>query len=95
MSTVGMILAGVGYIAAFVFSILILIRAFKESVGWGLVSLLVPFGILVFVIKFWDDCKGNFLKLLACTGVAIIGVFIGAKGAVDEADVRAAVESRP
>jgi hypothetical protein len=30
------------------------VQGFQENVGWGLICLLVPFGGLVFLIKFWS-----------------------------------------
>ena len=64
MGILGLILMAVGGIISAVFGILLLIQAFKESVVWGLVYLLVPFGALVYVVKFWDQAKDLFLKSL-------------------------------
>jgi hypothetical protein len=69
----GMALAGLAGIGMLVFTIQILIMAFKTSIGWGLGSLLVPFVILVYVIKFWDQAKTPFLRWLACLPVYLIG----------------------
>lgn len=70
----GMALMGLAGIGMLIFSIQILIMAFKTSIGWGLGSLLVPFVILVYVIKFWDQTKTPFLRSLACLPVYLIGI---------------------
>jgi hypothetical protein len=78
----GMVLSVVGSIAALVFSIQILITAFKTSVGWGVASLLIPFAILVFIAKHWEATKTPFLRSLAAMVVAVIGTGLSAYGAV-------------
>lgn len=81
MAMLGMVLVGVACLAMLVFGIQILIAAFKTSVVWGLVSLLIPFGVLVFIFKHWDQTKKPFLYSLACLPVQIVGyvlMFMGA-----------------
>ena len=73
MGTLGTILTFVGGIGALIFTIQILILAFKTSLAWGLCSLLIPFAILVYVAKNWPACKTPFLRWLACAVVAMIG----------------------
>ncbi len=80
MATAGMALAALAGIAMLVFSIQILIVAFKTSIGWGLGSLLVPFVILVFVFTHWAETKKPFLYCLACLPVYIIGFVLMAMG---------------
>lgn len=83
MAMLGMVLAGIAAIAMLVFSIQILIMAFKTSVAWSLASLSIPFVILVFVFKHWQQTKKPFLYALACVPVMIVGqvlVFMGAGG---------------
>jgi len=58
--------------------ILLLIQAFKESVVWGLVYLLVPFGALVYIVKYWDQAKDLFLKSLIGGAVYLAGIGIAA-----------------
>lgn len=82
MATAGMILAALGGLAMLVFMVQILIIAFKTSVGWGLASLLLPFAILVFVIKHWEATKTPFLRWLICIPVYAIGFGLMAYGAV-------------
>ena len=43
MVILGTVLSALGAIGMLVFSIQILITAFKTSIGWGLASLLLPF----------------------------------------------------
>ena len=74
---VGMLLMAVGGIVMLVFGIMVLIKAFQTSVLWGLGSLFVPFVILIFVIKNWDDTKKPFLYAVGGWVVMIIGVVIG------------------
>ena len=74
---VGMLLMAVGGIVSFVFSVIILIKAFQTSLLWGLGSLFIPFVILVFVIKNWDATKKPFLYAVGGWVLAIVGVVIG------------------
>ena len=61
---------------------MILVAAFKESILWGVLSLLVPCAAFVFVAKHWSAGKMGFLISLA--GIVVIGVVIaGASGAID------------
>ncbi len=71
MATLGMILSVVGGIGALIFTIQILILAFKTSLAWGLCSLLIPFVILVYIAKNWAACKTPFLRWLVCAVVAV------------------------
>jgi len=80
MAMAGMALAAPAGIAMLVFSIQILIMAFKTSIGWGLGSLLIPFVILIFVIKHWSETKKPFLYSLACLPVYLIGFALMAMG---------------
>lgn len=82
MATLGMIVSVVGYIGMLIFTVQILIMAFKTSLGWGLASLLLPFAILVYVAKNWPACKTPFLRSLACMAVVIVGSGLGIYGAV-------------
>ncbi len=85
MGTLGMILSIVGYIGMLIFTVQILIMAFKTSLGWGLASLLLPFAILVYIAKNWPACKTPFLRSLACMAVAIIGSGLTFYGAMSGA----------
>jgi hypothetical protein len=74
MSIIGFILMAVGAIAMMVFGIIILIKAFQESIWWGLGYIFVPFVSLVFVIMHWDVCKSPFLRCMMALVVYLIGV---------------------
>uniref|UniRef100_A0A7C4QSE4 Uncharacterized protein n=1 Tax=Schlesneria paludicola TaxID=360056 RepID=A0A7C4QSE4_9PLAN len=53
--------------------------AFKESVGWGLLVLLVPFGNVAFIIKFWNQGRGPlFTQVFAgvASGVVLVVALI-------------------
>jgi hypothetical protein len=50
----------------------ILILSFYKSIWWGLISLFVPFGYVVFSIKHWDLAKRPFLMSMA--GLLLMGV---------------------
>lgn len=81
MAILGTIVVALAAIAMLVFSVQILIMAFKTSIGWGLASLFIPFVILVFVFKNWQQTKKPFLYTLACIPVQIVGyvlMFMGA-----------------
>ncbi len=66
-------MAIVGYIICFVGSIMLLIHAFRKSVGWGLASLFIPFVLLVFTFMNWDDCKKGFLVSMAGIVILVVG----------------------
>jgi len=52
MTAIGGILIAVASIAMMVFGIQILIKAFQESVWWGLGYILVPFVSLIYIVMF-------------------------------------------
>jgi hypothetical protein len=81
MGTLGMILSVVGGIGALIFTIQILIIAFKTSLAWGQCSLLTPFVILVYIAKNWEACKTPFLRSLVCMVIAVIGSSLSMYGA--------------
>ncbi len=73
MSIIGGILAAIGCIIALIYGIILLIKAFKESVWWGLGSLFVPFVGLIFVFMHWNICKKPFLMALLGTVIYAVG----------------------
>jgi hypothetical protein len=85
MAMLGMALSLLGGLAMLVFTIQILIQAFKTSVAWGLGSLIVPFVILVYVAKHWQATKQPFLRSLAAFAVTLVGSAISVFGAVSSA----------
>ncbi len=72
----GMVLLIVGYVAMLIGGIWLLVTAFKESVLWGVLSLLVPFAALVFVVKHWDVSKKPFLIQIGGVALVIAGVML-------------------
>jgi uncharacterized membrane protein len=85
VTMVGWALVGLSGLAMLIFSIQILITAFKTSIGWGLASLLIPFAVIVFVIKHWEATKKPFLRTLACLPIYAIGFALAAYGAISSA----------
>ena len=55
-------IAGILYVVCsilcLVSGIMLIVKGFKQSTGWGLINLLVPFGVFFYMSKFWDDAKG-------------------------------------
>ena len=74
----GTLLMVVGYGIAIVGGIWLLVVAFRESLGWGLCSLLLPIVSLVFAITHWDDAKKPFLTNLVGVAVVIVGILLKA-----------------
>ena len=85
MAMVGMALSALAGIGMLIFSIQILITAFKTSVGWGLASLFLPFAIFVFIAKNWEATKTPFLRSLIAFAVAAVGTALSVFGAVSGA----------
>jgi hypothetical protein len=85
MAILGMALSVLGGLAMLVFSVQILILAFKTSTGWGLISLLIPGGVIVYVVKHWQASRQPFLRSLAAFVVMMIGTAISVFGAVSGA----------
>jgi hypothetical protein len=83
----GMLMYGVGGLAGFVGSAMVLIKAFRESALWGLVSFFIPFAIFVFVAKNWEEAKTGFGVALAGGAIAFLGVIVTFAGAVGMAEV--------
>ena len=77
----GGIIALLGLLVMLVGVIMILIAAFKESILWGVLSLLVPFAILVFVAMHWSASKKGFLIWLGGFVLAVIGSVLGGSAA--------------
>jgi uncharacterized membrane protein len=72
-----------GYILAVVGGLWLLVVIFQTSVLWGILSLVVPFVSLFFVITNWDETKRPFLIQLA----GVILILLGANSAIDAAAV--------
>ncbi len=78
MESLGIILAAqvIGAIIMSVGGILFLVRAFKVSVVWGLVCLLVPFGSVIFLFKYFDEAATPFVIQLFGLAVALVPFFL-------------------
>lgn len=76
MAIIGGILIGIGVIISLIYGIIILIKAFQESVLWGLGYIFVPFVGLVFIIMHWEQCKSPFLRSLIGVAIYIVGFVI-------------------
>ncbi|HET9314166.1 MAG TPA: hypothetical protein VFQ51_01205, partial [Vicinamibacteria bacterium] len=57
-------LAFVGVVLMVIGGLMLLWAAFKESVLWGIGSIIVPFVALVFVVTHWSQAKVGFLVQL-------------------------------
>ncbi|MEO0447473.1 MAG: hypothetical protein AAF191_15480, partial [Verrucomicrobiota bacterium] len=62
-----------GFLLSAIFAIILIVKAFKTSPVWGVCSIFVPFALLVFVIKFWGEAGGSFIKYLASSVLAGAG----------------------
>ena len=81
LAILGLLLMGVGYLGAIVTSIILLIAAFKKSIGWGLASLFLGLPLLIFCIMNFNEVKKPFLLNIGCVVLAILGLIIAAVGA--------------
>jgi hypothetical protein len=76
-----MVMAGLmiaGAVTLLVGAIMMIVAAFKVSVGWGIgVLLLAPVG-LVFLFMHWQQCKKSFFIQLAGCVVMIVAAVLGA-----------------
>lgn len=78
MQILGLILLGAGGLTMVVGAIWLLVVAFKQSILWGLLSLFIPFAVLVFIFKYWDKAKQPFLIYLGGAVAIGIGMALGA-----------------
>jgi len=79
MHIVMLALLAVGYLAALVGGIWMVVNAFKTSVGWGLGTLFLwlPVG-LIFLVKNWQENKKPFFIQLAGIGLVVVAFFMAA-----------------
>ena len=77
IATILVVVAVLAAIASTVFSIWLVAIAFRRHVLWGLASLFLPFAVIVFAVKHWEESRKPFLYSLA-TGVAASFFFIAA-----------------
>lgn len=76
MAAIGGLIVLVGWLVSLVGSVMVLIKAFQESIVWGLCSLFIPFVILAFVITHWEDSKKGFLIFIAGVVVVVLGTIL-------------------
>ena len=57
MAVAGLLFAAMVYLTILVAGILIIVRAFRASIAWGLIVLFVPFGHIAFVCTHWQETK--------------------------------------
>lgn len=76
MAIVGFILMAIGGIICLIYGIILLIKAFQESILWGLGYLFIPFVGLVFIFMHWDDCKSPFFRILIGTAIYVVGILL-------------------
>lgn len=65
MSLIFFILVGLGLLATLAGGIVVLVAAFRQSLAWGLSTLLVPFAALFFLFSHWREARVGFLIHLA------------------------------
>ena len=80
----GLFLIIVGFAVNAVCGIVVLVQAFKTSVGWGLAVMFLPFAALFFVLNHWEETKKPFLGGLGGTALMVLGIF--ATGATAPSD---------
>ncbi len=64
-------------IVSTVFSIWLVVIAFRKHVLWGLASLFLPFAAIVFAIKYWQESRKPFLYGVG-SGIAATFLFVAA-----------------
>lgn len=65
------ILSSLAFSACFLW---ILVLAWRESTTWGLISTFVPFGIVGFVVKYWEESK---TQTILCVSALLISTITG------------------
>ena len=82
MAYLGTALVVLGSVGSLIFGIMILIKAFQTSIGWGLGSLLLSFPVmLIFVFTHWAETKKPFLYSLLCWVLVAVGAVVGVMAA--------------
>jgi hypothetical protein len=56
------------------YGLYLVVIAFQESILWGLGYLFVPFVNIVFIIMYWQQTKGPFLKGLVSSATFVVGM---------------------
>jgi len=75
MFILGIVLLGLGSLTGLYAGILLLVRAFKASLLWGLISFLIPGGSLIFIIANWSEGRRPLIAHLVALGLVATGIF--------------------
>ena len=86
MEVLSSLVFAVGIILASVGGIWCLVYAFKESILWGILSIIIPFVLLVFALMNLDKCKKPLGIWLAGVVLYVIGGFVIAADVVEQVD---------
>ncbi len=78
MAVIGAIIALVGCLACFVGGVMVLIKAFQESLLWGIGSLFIPFILLIFAILNLNETKQGLLIWVGGLVLMILGAILSA-----------------
>jgi glutaredoxin len=70
-----LLLIGFGVLVALIGGIMLLVAAFRESVLWGLIALLAPFGNLIYTCVHWAEAKAGFLLGIAGSLICCGAIF--------------------
>lgn len=76
LEIIGSICFAASMLICLFYGIILIIMAFQESILWGLGYLFVPFVNLIFIIMFWTETKGPFLKGLLGVALLIASAFL-------------------
>ena len=85
----------VGFVLNLIGGVMVLVQAFKVSVGWGLAVMFIPFAGLYFIIKNWDETKKGFLVGTGGGVLMVLSAVGQVATAVQEADTTVAEVSAP
>ena len=89
------LLAMLALLVTSVCGIWLLVLSFRVSVLWGLAVFFIPFAVVVFAIKFWDQCKKPFIGHLGGSVAAVVFIMLavasGVGGQIAEANQQAAL----
>jgi hypothetical protein len=72
---VSVILVIAGALIGVVGTILLLVAAFRQSLIWGLVTLLLPLGNVIFTCAYWSEARVGFLASIFGTAICFGGLF--------------------
>jgi len=91
----GLFLVILGFVVNSLAGLVILVKAFKVSAGWGLAVMFIPFAGLFFIIKNWEDTKTPFLVGIGGVVLTLLGGFMTAATKTDDETPTVASQSEP